>query len=94
MVRRLALLPLTLAVAGAATGAASAWLPELSGNGKAVLDSAFIGTLTLLPAALLIVAKPAATAGWLWTGAAGGLLTPALATGAAIGTLTGICQGG
>lgn len=89
-VHRPQLLPLTLALAGAATGIASWWLPTLPGNGKAVLDAAFVGSLTLLPAALLIAAKPAATASWLWSGAAGGLLTPALATGAATGVVVAL----
>lgn len=89
-VHRSKLLPLALALAGACTGLVSWWLPELPGNGKAVLDTAFVGSLALLPAALLIVAKPAATASWLWAGAAGGLLTPALATGGATGTLVAL----
>ena len=92
-VHRPHLLPLTLGVAGLGTGLASWWLPTLPGNGKAVLDVAFVGSLTLLPASLLIVAKPAATASWLWTGAAGGLLTPALATGAARGVVVALLAG-
>ena len=89
-VHRSKLLPLALALAGAGTGLVSWWLPELPGNGKAVLDVAFVGSLTLLPAALLILVKPAATASWLWAGAAGGLLTPALATGGATGALVAL----
>ncbi|WP_263731130.1 chloride channel protein [Cellulomonas sp. SG140] len=85
-VHRSALLPLTLAAAGAVTGLVSWWLPEVPGNGKAILDTAFAATLGLAAAAALILVKPAVTAGWLWAGAAGGLLTPALATGGALGT--------
>lgn len=80
-------LPVALTLAGAGTGLVSWWLPELPGNGKAVLDAAFAADLALGSAALLLVAKPLATAGWLWGGAAGGLLTPALATGAAAGAV-------
>ena len=92
-VHRSKLLPVALALTGAGTGLVSWWLPQLPGNGKPVLDAAFVGSLTLLPAALLILVKPAATAGWLWASAAGGLLTPALATGGATGALVALVAG-
>lgn len=78
-------LPAWTAGAGAAVGLASVWLPMLPGNGKDLMQLAFDGQLALAACAVLLVAKPLATALCLRSGATGGLLTPALATGAALG---------
>lgn len=75
----------TIAVAGALTGAASMWLPVLPGNGKDILQAAFDASAPMELFVVLLVAKPVATAMYLATGARGGLLTPALSTGAALG---------
>jgi H+/Cl- antiporter ClcA len=66
--------------------------PLLLGNGKDLTHSAFIGTaprglLVLLALALL---KPLVTVVCLGSGASGGLLTPVLSTGAAMGLLFGL----
>ncbi len=63
--------------------------PELLGNGKGPTQQALTGSLAIGTALVLAVLKPAATAVCLRGGARGGLLTPALATGALIGAFAG-----
>jgi chloride channel protein, CIC family len=65
--------------------------PLLLGNGKDLIQLAFLGTLgggllTLLALALL---KPLVTAMCLGSGASGGLFTPVMSTGAVLGLLLG-----
>lgn len=62
-------------------------LPEVVGNGKDLVQCAFESSLPLSMWALLVVIKPLATALCLRCGMAGGLLTPAMATGAAAGAV-------
>lgn len=76
-----------LAVAGLLVGICSHWWPELPGNGSSVLVVSLDGSLTLAGAAVLVVLKPLLTALFLRAGGVGGLLTPALATGAATGAV-------
>ena len=76
-----------IAGAGLLIGVCSHWWPELPGNGKSILTATLAGGMTLTTAAAVLVLKPLLTAGFLRAGATGGLLTPALATGAAAGTL-------
>lgn len=59
--------------------------PELLGNGKGIAHAAFVGSGTLALLLALAVLKPLATALCLASGASGGLFTPVLATGAALG---------
>jgi len=73
----------------AVVGVAAVPYPQLLGNGKGPAQLAFAGALSVPTAAALLVLKPLATAACLRSGAAGGLLTPALATGALLGALTG-----
>ena len=82
-------LPVATTTVFAAVGAAAIVFPELLGNGKGPAQLAFDGTLSLATLALLVVLKPIATGACLASGATGGLLTPALATGAMLGGLTG-----
>jgi chloride channel protein, CIC family len=63
--------------------------PQLFGNGKDIAHQAFLGVTSLSLLAALVVLKPFATALSLGSGAAGGLLTPVLATGALLGALSG-----
>lgn len=83
-------LPVALAAAGAALGVASGWLPMLPGNGKDMTQLALDGSVTLGLFATLLVVKPLATAMFLRAGATGGLLTPAIALGAAAGVVAAL----
>jgi H+/Cl- antiporter ClcA len=76
-----------IAAAGLFVGVSSHWWPELPGNGRSILNVILGGGMTLETAAIILVLKLAATAAFLRVGARGGLFTPALATGAAAGTL-------
>lgn len=76
-----------IAVAGLATGISSIFLPELPGNGRSILTVSVDSGLTLGGAAVILFLKPLLTALYLRAGAVGGLITPALATGAAAGTV-------
>jgi H+/Cl- antiporter ClcA len=78
----------TVATAGLAIGIASIWWPELPGNGRSILTvSIQAGGLTLGGAAVILLLKPLLTALFLRAGAVGGMITPALATGAAAGSV-------
>ena len=77
-----------IAAAGLLTGVCSIWLPELPGNGRSILEVSVNSGLTFGAAAAILLLKPLLTALFLRAGAIGGLLTPALATGAAAGSLS------
>ena len=77
----------TIAAAGLLTGICSIWWPELPGNGRSILTVSVNSGLTLGAAAVILLLKPLLTALFLRAGAVGGMLTPALATGAATGSL-------
>jgi H+/Cl- antiporter ClcA len=79
-----------IAAAGLATGVCSIWWPELPGNGRSILTVSVNSGLTLGAAAMILVLKPLLTALFLRAGAVGGLLTPALATGAATGSVVAL----
>ena len=79
-----------VAAAGLATGICSIWYPELPGNGRSILTVSVSAGLTLTGAAVVFVLKPLLTAFFLRAGAVGGLITPALATGAAAGSLVAL----
>src|SRR6202012_1909954 len=76
-----------IAGAGLLIGVCSHWWPELPGNGRSILTATIAGGMTLTTATAVLILKPLLTALFLRAGAAGGMLTPALATGAAAGTL-------
>ena len=76
-----------IGLAGLATGVASIWYPELPGNGRSILTVSVDASLTLGGAAMILLLKPLLTALYLRSGAVGGLITPALATGAAAGSV-------
>jgi len=77
----------SIAGAGLLVGVCSHWWPELPGNGRSILNVILGGGMTLKTAAAILVLKVFVTAVFLRAGARGGLFTPALATGAAAGTL-------
>lgn len=63
--------------------------PELLGNGKSITQLEFKGEIGSGLAAILLVLRVAITIGSLRAGAAGGLITPSLACGALLATVTG-----
>ena len=79
-----------IAAAGLLTGICSIWWPELPGNGHSVLVVSVDSDLTITAALAILVLKPVLTALFLRAGAVGGLLTPALATGAAAGYIAAL----
>jgi H+/Cl- antiporter ClcA len=74
-----------IAGAGLLVGVCSHWWPELPGNGKSILTVSLNSGLTVTSATAILLLKPLITAVFLRAGAVGGLMTPALATGAALG---------
>lgn len=79
-----------IAAAGLLVGVCSHWWPQLPGNGKSVLTVSLNSGLTVASAAAILLLKPLLTAVFLRAGAVGGMLTPALATGAAMGSLVAL----
>lgn len=75
-----------IAGAGLLVGICSHRWPELPGNGKSVLTVSLNSGLTMASAGAILLLKPLLTAVFLRAGAVGGMLTPALATGAALGS--------
>ena len=73
----------------AAVGGVAVVVPLVLGNGKGPAALAFTGGLSVPALAVLVLLKPVATAACLRSGAIGGLLTPAVATGAVLGALVG-----
>ncbi len=80
----------TIAAAGLLIGVCSIRYPELPGNGKSILTVSLNSGLTLGAAAVILLLKPLLTAVFLRAGAVGGMLTPALATGAAMGSVVAL----
>jgi H+/Cl- antiporter ClcA len=78
----------SIAGAGLLVGVCSHWWPELPGNGRSILNVILAGGMTLKTSAAVLVLKLLVTAMFLRAGARGGLFTPALAIGAAAGTLS------
>lgn len=79
-----------VAAAGLLLGLGSVWLPELPGNGKSILTVSLSSALTVGSAAVILLLKPILTAVFLRAGAVGGMLTPSLATGAALGSVVAL----
>lgn len=79
-----------VAAAGLLIGICSIRYPELPGNGKSILTVSLNSGMTLGAAAAILVLKPLLTAVFLRAGAVGGMLTPALATGAAMGSVVAL----
>ena len=79
-----------VAAAGLLIGICSVWWPELPGNGKSILTVSLNSGLTLGAAVAILLLKPLLTAAFLRAGAVGGMLTPALASGAAMGSVVAL----
>ena len=79
-----------IAAAGLLIGLCSIRYPELPGNGKSILTISLNSGLTLGAAVALLLLKPLLTAVFLRAGAVGGMLTPSLATGAAMGSVVAL----
>jgi H+/Cl- antiporter ClcA len=65
------------------------WYPQLFGNGKDMAHQAFLGVTSIGLLFALFALKPFVTALTLGSGAAGGVFTPFLATGALLGGFLG-----
>lgn len=63
--------------------------PEILGNGKDVVQSAFADELGFPLLGILMIIRPLATAGCLRSGAVGGLFTPTMTFGALLGGFLG-----
>lgn len=82
-------LPVATVPVFTALGALAIAYPQLLGNGKGPAQLAFTGGLSFTTLGVLAVLKPLATTAILATGATGGRLTPAFATGALAGGFLG-----
>jgi H+/Cl- antiporter ClcA len=70
-------------------GVLGIWYPQLFGNGKDMAHDAFLGVGGIGLLFALFALKPLVTALMLGSGAAGGVFTPFLATGALVGAFFG-----
>ncbi|PUA19919.1 ClcB-like voltage-gated chloride channel protein [Glaciimonas sp. PCH181] len=82
-------LPLRLGLGGLLVGLMSVWVPEVWGNGYSVVNSLLHTSWLWWSIVLILIAKVVATAVTTGSGAVGGIFTPTLFVGAAIGLLFG-----
>ncbi|MEM5293133.1 ClcB-like voltage-gated chloride channel protein [Burkholderia sp. JPY481] len=82
-------LPVRLAIGGLVVGIISVAEPEVWGNGYSVVNSILHSPWTWTALVLVLVCKLAATAATAGSGAVGGVFTPTLFVGAAVGSLFG-----
>lgn len=78
-----------LAAGGAIVGAISVFVPQVWGNGYSVVSHILQGNLFGWLLLGILAAKVVATAATVGSGGVGGVLTPSLFIGAAVGTLVG-----
>jgi H+/Cl- antiporter ClcA len=76
--------------AGLVTGTASIWMPQMPGNGKSIVLESLVGGDTLIAVTVAVFLKPVLTALFVRCGAVGGMLTPALSTGVAMGAFVAL----
>lgn len=81
--------PLRLMLGGLIVGALAVWVPEVCGNGYSVVLAILNGGLAWKVLLLVLVCKWLATAASFGSGAPGGVFTPTLFVGAALGYLFG-----
>jgi CIC family chloride channel protein len=80
---------LSMLVGGLIVGGISAFVPQVWGNGYSVMSEILRADLAGWLLLLVLVAKLASTASTVGSGAVGGVFTPTLFVGAAIGALAG-----
>ncbi len=78
-----------LALGGAGVGIISLLVPEVWGNGYSVVSHILLGQVFGWTLLAILLAKVLATASTVGSGGVGGVLTPSLFIGAAVGTLFG-----
>lgn len=87
-------LPLPLAfklgLGGLGVGVISVWMPQVWGNGYSVVNTLLLQSVTWEFVVLVLICKVVATALTTGSGAIGGVFTPTLFVGAALGHLAGI----
>lgn len=77
----------------AALGGLAVPFPQLLGNGRDIVQQMFTGRVGLPLLLAVAFLKPAATTACLGSGAPGGLFTPTMAYGAAVGGVLGVLWG-
>jgi chloride channel protein, CIC family len=82
-------LPVRLGLGGLAVGVISVWVPQVWGNGYSVVNSLLHAPWLWTTVLLVLFCKIAATLCTAGSGAVGGIFTPTLFVGAAIGYLFG-----
>jgi len=83
-------LPVRLMLGGLIVGVLSTWEPEVWGNGYSVVNSILHSPWTWVALVLVLLFMVAATAATVGSGAVGGVFTPTLFVGAALGSLFGL----
>jgi CIC family chloride channel protein len=78
-----------LALGGVCAGVISIYFPQVWGNGYSVIGNILQGNLLGVTLLLVLVAKIFATSATVGSGAVGGVLTPTLFIGCAVGALVG-----
>lgn len=78
--------PFRAMIGGLLVGAIAMWLPAVAGNGYEPLNAMLDRPAPLGAVAVLLVAKVIATSGSVASGVPGGIFTPMLLVGAALGT--------
>jgi len=78
--------PVRAMIGGALVGAIVVWLPAVAGNGYEPLNAMLDGPTVVSAVGILLAAKVIATSGSVASGVPGGIFTPMLLVGAALGT--------
>lgn len=79
--------PLRAILGGAMVGIVAIWVPQVAGNGYEPLNAMLDGRIAISVVGTLLVAKILATSSSVASGIPGGIFTPMLLVGAALGTL-------
>lgn len=83
-------LPIRLGLGGLGVGIISIWVPQVWGNGYSVVNSLLHNPWMWSTVLIVLAAKIVATAFTTGSGAVGGVFTPTLFVGAAVGWLFGV----